>query len=159
MNKIFLNILLIPSLLILANCASTETNRKVDAEVKAEPAHIGTGAVAHSGYETIQDSQNLTNEQKMKLTELVGRMGRETAEINEETSKLKGVLFETLVATPFKAAEVDVIKGRLLKLNDKKMKKMLEALREAEGIIGVNKLGEHKKFLRTMILPPAEREL
>lgn len=144
---------------VLGACAQTETKKAVDNEVSAEPVRAMHGDVAMKGFEAIQSSTSLTTEQKTKLKDLHAQMAEETFKNQSETSKLKGVLFETITTSPYDGKKVEEIKGRLLKLNDQKMKSMLEAVGKVQKIVGTNNTDEYKELYRHLLIDnPAQSQ-
>jgi hypothetical protein len=123
--------------LVLQACAHENMNN-LNQEVSAQPVRQMHGGVAAKGLEAINAS-NLTPEQKELLKKIHTRMIAETFDNQEETSKLKGVLFETITKTPYDAKKVEMIKKRLVALNDQKLNNMFGALKEVEKVIGYSK--------------------
>ncbi|HAG92119.1 MAG TPA: hypothetical protein DCL41_09615 [Bdellovibrionales bacterium] len=129
----------------LAACSSSPTSEDVDQEVAEQPARTFHGGVAAKGMEAINDSKSLSSDQKDQLKKLHMKMAEETMEIQTEMSKVKGVLFETITSKPYKPKKVAELKKRLLSLNDKKMKNMIQALDKTEKILGENHSPEELK--------------
>lgn len=122
----------------MMGCATTATNQEttIAKEVQAQPAREMHGEVAAKGMEAIMTSKSLNDEQKKQLMSLHGDMARETFKIQEETGKLKAVLFETITTKPFDRSKVNSLKKKIVALNDKKMKNMFSALDKVQTIIG-----------------------
>lgn len=129
-------------------CSHSPVEKEVTAQANAEPARPLHGGVARKGFESITNSESLTPEQKTKLSDLHKDMIAKTFAIQEETSKLKSVLFETITAKPYRADKVNEVKKRLTTLNDEKMKNMFNALKETEKILGVLPGEERKNIYR-----------
>lgn len=136
--------------LTLLNCASKPNveDVKLEKEVQAQPAREMHGGVAQKGFESILNSKTLTADQKKQLLDLHGSMSKETFKIQEETSKLKAVLFETVTQKPFDRKKVAAIKKKLVSLNDKKMKNMFEALDKVQAILGEKSDEDIQDFYR-----------
>ena len=116
-------------------CAQKKVSKDLDQEVAEQPVRPMHGGVAFKGFEAIQSSKSLTAQQKEKLRELHESMIAGVFGIQEETSKLKGVLFETITTAPYDAGKVKMLKKRLVSLNALKMNQMFHALNEAEKIL------------------------
>lgn len=138
------------AMLSLVHCASKEKQQEANLvkEVQAQPVREMHGGVAGKGMEAILSSQSLTEEQKKKLLELHGNMAKETFKIQEETSQLKGVLFETIAQKPYDRAKVTSLKKKLTVLNDRKMKNMFDALEKVQLIIGEKSDSDVQDFYR-----------
>lgn len=132
------------------NCATktTEQDAKLQQEVEAQPPRKMHGEVSQKGFESIVESKSLTEDQKGKLLKLHSKMSADTFKIQEETSKLKSVLFETITAKPYDNAKVNSIKKRLITLNDQKMRNMLNAIDEVKGIVGQTEKENVQDFYR-----------
>ena len=124
-------------LILSAGIVSCSLNQKddLDREVALQPVRPMHGGVAAKGLEAI-DSSALSASQKAKLKEIHSRMVAETFENQEQTSRLKAVLFETITKQPYDAKKIDAIKKRLLVLNDDKINGMFRALNEVEKVLG-----------------------
>lgn len=135
----------------LVHCASKETKQQeasLKQEVQAQPVREMHGGVAGKGMEAIMSSQSLTEVQKKKLLEVHGAMAKETFKIQEETSQLKGVLFETIAAKPYDRNKVASLKKKLTALNDRKMKNMFDALEKVQLIVGEKSDSDIQDFYR-----------
>ena len=136
----------------LMGCAQTQVEKDLDREATAEPARRMHGGVATKGYEAIENSRSLSPEQKQQLKELHGQMIAKTFTIQEDTAKLKGVLFNTLTKSPYDEQKVETIKKRLVALNEQKMQNMFSALSQAQKILGVTPPEERMRLFDDMFL-------
>lgn len=66
-------------------------------------------------------------------------------------SKLKGVLFETLTTTPYDAKKAEVLKKRIVKLNNEKMDSMFLAFEEVKRILGYMSPQERRELMRGLM--------
>jgi Spy/CpxP family protein refolding chaperone len=150
MKSVFKTFMMGATALVITNCAAkpTQDEVKLANEVQTQPAREMHGGVAAKGMEAILSSNSLTEAQKKQLLSLHGEMAKETFKIQEETSKLKGVLFETITAKPYDRSKVNALKKKLVTLNDKKMKNMFEALDKVQGIIGEKSDTDIQDFYR-----------
>ncbi|MGZ3771044.1 MAG: hypothetical protein ACXVCP_01855 [Bdellovibrio sp.] len=146
LKYVFIVLFLISSI----NCSTKQAQeeKKIDQEVQAQPARAPHGEVAQKGFESIVNSKSLTEDQKEKLLKLHSKMAADTFKIQEETSKLKGVLFDTITAKPYDDNKVNLIKKRLISLNDQKMKNMLNAIDEVKAIVGQTEKENIQDFYR-----------
>jgi len=144
----------------LVNCAETPVAKQIDKEVVNEPAHTQKGELARKGYQAVENS-NLSAEQKLKITHLIDQAHKESVKLTEEDSKLKGVLIETITATPYKTAKVDELKARLRKVSDEKLKNTMHAIREVQKVVGVATASkDHEEIYRELLFErPGAREL
>ena len=117
-------------------CANQQVEKDLTIQAGAQPTRAMHGEVAYKGLEAIERSSSLTAEQKQKLHDLHERMMKETFRIQDETSRLKAVLFETISTSPYDPKKLGALKKSLTALNDQKMSNMFSALGEAEKIVG-----------------------
>jgi hypothetical protein len=136
-------------------CANKSVEREVDVQAAEQPTRTLHGAVAVKGLVEIENSKALSDEQKDKLKRLHQNMMAATFGVQEETAKLKGLLFETIAASPYRKDKVEEIKRRLVSLNNKKMKSMFKALDETEKIIGYMNPVEKGEVYSNMFPQPA----
>ena len=132
-------------------CARTQVAKDIDAESKAQPARAMHGEVAARGMEVILQSPSLSEEQKERFVELHQQMMAKTFKIQNEISKLKGILFESIVSPSYNAEKIDEIKKRLITLNNERMSNMLNALKEVQTIVGYVPPEERRAIMREFI--------
>lgn len=137
---------------VLTSCAAKELEREVDLEVAAQPAEVAEHGAVTIGLEKIMSSPNLDDSQKDELAGLLKMMMLESMAIQEQTSRLKSVLFDTVVAVPYRKEKVEEIRRRLVKLNDRKMAIMSIALVRAEKIVGYLPPEEKHHFFKQLLL-------
>ena len=123
----------------LVDCASQQMTKQVDAEVKAEPVHTEPNALANKGYSAVEQSSNLTPEQKIKLTALIDKAHDESKRLAAEDSQIKGVLIETMTATPYDPGKVMELKHRLMKNSQARISNTMHSLHEMQKVMGVSK--------------------
>ena len=136
MKNSYMHLTALVGIIGLMACANQQVDNEIQQKAAAQPTRTMHGEVANMGLESIDSSPSLTTEQKQKLHELQERMMKETFRIQDETSKLKGVLFETIATSPYDPKQISSLKKRLTALNDQKMSNMFSALSEAEKIVG-----------------------
>ncbi len=155
MTKLIQGLLVVALTLVGAACAQSGVKKEVDHDVAEQPVRPMDGGVAYKGFESINQS-TLSEVQKEKFRDLHTRMMMQTTQNREQTSKLKGVLFETLAQPNFDENKVNEIKKRLVKLNKQRMDLMFNALDEVKEIVGYLPPGERTEFFRTIIHDSAQ---
>lgn len=124
---------------------------EVEKSVSRQPSRSFHGGVAMEGYAAIDESKKLPEERKRKLRELERRVASQTFAIQDEMSKVKGALFETLSAEKYEPAKLDLLKARLLRLNERKIDIMMKALEEAKSILSEPPSIDPDEFYRSML--------
>lgn len=112
-------------------------------------------ALKENGISLIQESNSLTSDQKKRLTELTIKMNDEMNTIRSQESKLKMVLFKTIVNPKAETREITTLKNRVIAPDRQKTNKMLSALDEAQKIMG-RRDERDEKFYRSLMLERAE---
>jgi hypothetical protein len=159
MKSVICKVLVISSALVLANCAQEKVRKEVDAEVKAEPVHTQAGDLAKKSYLAIENSPSLSTEQKTLLTHLIDQARAENRRLNDEDSKIKGVLIEALTAKQIKSAQVDELKGRLRKVADAKIKNTMKTISQMQSVLGVTETEAREDIYRELLFErPGTRE-
>lgn len=139
------------SIAVIAGCTMPQS-KNLEAEIADQPARPMHGGVAGKVLMTINRS-NLPESQKTQLREVFKRMVAETFDNQEETSRVKGVLFETLTKSPYDAIKVKALKKRLVYLNDEKMYKMFWALSEVEKILDYASPDQKRDIFESILVP------
>lgn len=119
----------------LLGCA-TPAQKRVDKAVKQESGVSSQAELYKKGHQAILNSPGATKEQREKMLSLYSRTGQEIAAIRSEMGKLKGVLFRNLMNPKSKETDLNVIKRRLSRLNQRKLDVMFDALADSRKILG-----------------------
>lgn len=134
-------------------CANQQLEKEINDRSAAQPVRTMHGEVATKGFDAIENSPSLSTEQKQRLLILQKRVMSETFDIQNEISKLKGVLFDSISKSPYDPKIVGALKRRLTILNNQKLDKMFSALNEVEKIVGAipeaEKKGVYGELLNT----------
>ncbi len=117
-------------------CATKRVEKEIEQQVAAHPTPVIHTELVEKELQAIETPTTLTPQQKQQLQNLQQRMIADAFRNQEETSKLKRVLFETIVTSPYDRRKVTIVKKKLKKLNDEKMSNMFSTLREAERLLG-----------------------
>ena len=141
---LWLPLVLIPT--IYTSCSHTKVDREIDAKASHETATPMGAPLAAKGYDIIQSAPNLSAEQKQKLLGLHQKMAGDMTSLREEESKLKSVLFRSIIEPKFNNKEVERIKSRLISLDQKKMNMMFSALKETKKILGRAAIEDEKIY-------------
>ncbi len=146
----FRKFLLLPLVLVpvaIISCSHAKVDKDIDQKAAKESYTPTDGALAAKGYEIIQNAPNLNADQKQKLLDLQKKMSGKMAALRKEESKLKSILFRSIVDAKYDAQEVDRLQSRLVSLDKKKMNMMFSALKETKKILG-RTMPEDEKLYR-----------
>ena len=84
----------------------------------------------------IMNAPGLTQEQRAKLATLKTRTRAKIEEMNEQSLKLRSVLYKELVSKDFNRREVDLIESKIKKTEKQKVNTLIGAVEEASSILG-----------------------
>ena len=143
--------LVITALYGLYSCATqSSVDKKIEAEVKSEPA-VKTSEVAAKTAEEIINDSDLKPEQRTKLLALNAKTSTQMQAFRAEDNKLKMVLVKTLLDNDSNDKEINKVRDKIVNLEKKKMKSMLDSLSEAKNILGKD-ASRRAAVMRTFIL-------
>lgn len=127
--------------------SNPEINRKIENDLKAEPAKAN---VAAETKELILEAPNINEDQKQKLLSLQQKVNTELSSLRTEEGKLRVLLVKTLVDPKTDEREIANIKARIIKVDKQKIDRMLSALSDARKILGRRDL-QHERVYRAFL--------
>lgn len=86
--------------------------------------------------EALDESENLSEEQKIRLSQLLEKSKVQTQLLDDDIMKTKSVLFKSLLDEKSPRAKINLLENQLLKLNRQKIRQTLNSYREARAIVG-----------------------
>lgn len=144
-----MRILILSSLLLLitTGCTSKKVRTEVNQEMAQAPVVKSDNELYSYENKLLMNNDNLTPEQRNKLSILMQKMRTQNIAIDNEIIKTKAVLFQTLIDEDTSKAKLNVLENQLLKLNRKKVRYSLSAYREAKNIVGKSDIPLDKTLL------------
>lgn len=123
--------------LVASACTKAEKydETELTKEVSEQPARAMHGQMAEKGVQAILESESLTVDEKDQILKIYGGVAEKTFVIQDETSQLLGVLFETMTKRPYNAKKIEGLKERLVALNTKKMNVMFQGMDEVRKVV------------------------
>lgn len=144
------------ALALLASCSSQSTAEKeVDKEVAQEQPATSRPEFLEASREILFEADTLSPEQRQKLRKLYGQSMKKSDDIRMELSKNQLVLMKSLVNPKAKEEEIDVLKNRIVKLEQQRTKNFLSALDEARRILGRTSTDD-ERFYRAFLMDPVK---
>ncbi|MCM2282490.1 MAG: hypothetical protein NDI61_11670, partial [Bdellovibrionaceae bacterium] len=133
-----LSLVLILTATLTGACSSAQhrEEKRLDAQVKAEPSAEGPGAIASRGAQMFVQAPGLTEEQKRRLLEIHTRVYTQNAEIRTEIGKAKSLLFRTLVSNTDEPNTIAGLKKKIASLDQRRLNLMFQALDEVQQVVG-----------------------
>ncbi len=131
---------------------SRGVDERVDKAVEAEPEVPMDMAASAASQKVIQDSNQITEEQRRELLNIHTKMAADVAAIRGEMAKLQVILFRSVLDPDSEEREIKNIRRRLLSLDRKRTNRILSAIDEAEQVIGQNALQQEGPRTRPMLI-------
>ena len=155
--KKYLHILLLPLVTLLPwGCSHSEVDKKIDAEVQSQTQVHSIADTSTEFVKIINGSNSLSQTQKEQMLSLQQSVGGNLKQMREEEAKLKVVLFKSLVDPTVNGGEIARIKNRVLSLDHDKTNLMLNALDDAQKILG-RRARDDERIYRALLLDRPER--
>jgi hypothetical protein len=150
--------LLVLCLAFMVSCSGqTKTERAVEAEIEQAPAIPPGPALTRAAESIIQESPSLSDEQKQKLIALHQQTNAEIGRLRNELSKVQITLAQNLVDPETKPRAIEILKRRAINLEKKRTDTWLDALGQAEKILGRRKI-EDERLYRALLIDPVAPE-
>ncbi len=139
---------------LTSGCSSN--GKKVDKELAQERAPKNRAELRETSSHLIDEAVNVTPDQKMRLYALQLKVRNEIDEANEESLKLKSLVVKNLISPDYHETKNRVLKSRIKKLEGKKVNLVLDAVDEANKILG-RETARNNRILYDFIEPRAIR--
>ena len=119
----------------MASCSSVK--KEIEHDKAALKDVHGKEDMLKKMAQTLDSSEKLTPKQKREFLALHTNTRAQVASINEESAKLKVILFNHLLEEDYDTIKVRELQRRLKKLHNKKFDVMINSLTDARKILGV----------------------
>lgn len=117
--------------------ATPKTEEQIlDAKVQAEPSANTPDEIADRGAFDFITAPGLSREQKQKVMAIYVRVYKQAMDIRSEIGKSKSLLFKTVASQDFDSKDVQRLKDRIVKLDQKRLEIMFKALEDVQDIVG-----------------------
>ena len=136
--KKILLISLIASVSVLGGC-DRKAKKSVAEKVKHEAGVRDHKEIAQKGMDAIKNHKTLTEEQKTGLIKINMETAQKAKALRFEIGQVKGVFFKSMLGEAPDDAEMRVLRKKLLKLNDDKMRIMLDSFDKVRKLLGNSK--------------------
>lgn len=94
------------------------------------------GELHQNAKHEIETAPGLSDDQRSKLLAVRESYEKETGKIREELLRLKAVLMKDVITTDYNQAEVDLIEGRINRLERKRVTALFRAVKDANRVLG-----------------------
>jgi hypothetical protein len=144
------------SIFLLASCSSqSPLEKKIAAEVAQEQPLPPGAPMAAAGREILFEADSLNPQQRERLQKLQAKSSEESAGLRREISKNQLVLMKSLVDPKKKDAEIEVLKNRIIALEQKRARHFISTLDEARSILG-RRNSDDERFYRALLAEPLD---
>lgn len=128
---------------LLNGCAHARLERQIDNKVAQEDGVKTHADLVSEGAELIKTAQGLTSDQRQRLTKLKVDTEGQLDPLRNQSLKLRAVLIQDLLSSPYNEDEVELIKERLSSIEDRRLNIMFSAVTQANQILGRQSLANH----------------
>ena len=129
------HLLFISASLFLLACSHGLMTKKVEGELKQQP-EIGTVDLNEKAIDVINESPQLTANQKGRLLDLQKRTNSQVEDLRDQSFKLRALLIEDMTKPDFTIDAINVVKDKLKTVEQKRLNVVFNAIDEANAIIG-----------------------
>ncbi|MFZ4713235.1 MAG: hypothetical protein ACOYL6_05975 [Bacteriovoracaceae bacterium] len=140
------HLLSILALCLMVSCASKQ-EKKLEKEIADVPAVSSYEQIEKSVEKNIENSTNLTPEQKTALLALHTETQASIKKYREDSLKLHQILATEIGKADYSQKKVDLIKKRLTKANKERLKITFKAIDKANKILGRSKLADRSEIM------------
>lgn len=138
MTKYFLTTMTMLALGFSFGCTSTKTNpdKELDNKVSAEPTANSPEEIALRAGKVFASAPGLTPEQRMKLSDIYTKVYLEALSIRTEIGQSKSLLFKLVASKEYKSKEVEMLKKKIVALDQRRLDIMFKALADVQHVVG-----------------------
>jgi hypothetical protein len=133
---------------LAAGCASSR-NKALDERLAQEPAQTRKALQAEADQKVAEDS-SLSADQKKQLAILRSSVSKQLDDLSAQSLKLRSVLVEELLSPTYSLDEVNLIKGRLKKVEDQRLSVMFDGIDKANSILG-RQAPQNRRMMRALL--------
>jgi hypothetical protein len=134
----------------LEGCAHGSIDRRIDEKLAHEDQVNTRGDLSVEAGKLIQDTPGLDDAQRAQLNDVRAQTASRIADLTRQSIRLRGLLIEDVVAQEYDPAEVEAIKRRLRSIEDKRLTAILEAVDQANEILGRQNL-QRQRILNALM--------
>ena len=124
------------AVLVCVGCAYSEADRRLDEELAKTAAVKGRSELKKAADDVIANHPALTEGQRLRLREIRESASSELDSMNADLLKLRALLLRDVVATSYDDEQVERIKARILKLENRKISVLFGAVERANAVLG-----------------------
>jgi len=137
MKNQFIRAALIGGLVITSACGSKDKKPdELDQKISTQAPADTPNQIMERASMAFANAEGLTQEQKLKLSEIYKRVYTESMQIRRDIGQSKSLLFMTLAKTNYKASEVTELKKKIVNLDQKRLNLMFSALDDVQSVVG-----------------------
>ena len=139
-------------LLLTATASSTsKVDKKVSQEAAQEPVQNTTQAQKRTA-DLINESPDLTGEQKTKLLALQNQVRTQLETNGKDGLKFRELLVEKILSKKYKSGEVEIVKNKIRDLEKKRVANLFDSVDKANEILGRASVN-NQRMLRDFVDP------
>ena len=138
-------------LLTASACSTSKVDKKVSQEAAQEPVQNTTQAQKRTA-DLINESPDLTGEQKTKLLALQNQVRTQLEANGKDGLKFRELLVEKILSKKYKSGEVEIVKNKIRDLEKKRVAILFDSVDKANEILGRASVN-NQRMLRDFVDP------
>jgi hypothetical protein len=119
-------------------CAHKAQEKTLDDKLATEKAIQTPDDLRSQSAKLIRNSPNLTEDERVQLDSLRTETSQELKALEQESLKLRSVLMKDIVSTTYNVTEINLLKGNIKKIENKRISITFAAIDKANRILGRN---------------------
>lgn len=131
---------------ISCGSASKSEQAALDKSTKAEAPIHSPEQMLQRAAASFSNIEGLSTEDKIKLTEIYTSTYVGSMNIRKEIGQSKSLLFRTLAKKDYKDSEINALKNKIVKLDQKRLELMFKTLDDVQKIVGKNTPASRKIY-------------
>ena len=134
----FKYVVILMSILVISGCVSAKKteDETLTAQIKEQAPADSPQQIAMRAAEAFSNAPGLSAEQKLKLHAIYTRVYSESMEIRRDIGQSKSLLFMTVANKDYKSVDVTKLKDKIVKLDQRRLKIMFDALEDVQKVVG-----------------------
>jgi hypothetical protein len=127
------------SIIVIVSTSSTigwSETAKLDKTIQLQRPANTPEAIRDRAAETFSNAPGLNSDQKLRIKKVYLQTYDSAKDIGMKIGKSKSLLFMTVAEKDYSAKDVEEIKGRIIELDNSRLKIMFSALEEVQKIVG-----------------------
>jgi len=138
--------------ILLQGCAHSAIDQSIDDKMARQSSVKNRADLNNEAGGLIQNAPGLVEAQRKQLSDLRTKTSAAMADLSDQSLRLRGVLIQEVVALDCDLEEVQAIKDRLKRIEDKRLSIMFDAVDQANSILGHGAPLPREQIINSMMI-------